>query len=185
MTGDIRNAHFRAVLSIVFRGSCVNLIYLGKARWRQIRILHPGFSVGLMWGWLLTDALMRPISPFICVISSDFQETLCLESRHSEPGIVPAFCLLLHRLNFMRLVPEPSLIMSLKIIFPDGHLASPLGVKIWLEGSSLLWTGPWCWACLAAVRGEHTLASEQWSTSAGILRSPQLPSQRGGDPSGR
>lgn len=141
MPGDIRNATFRAVLSTVFRGSCVNLTYLGKARCRQIRVLQPGFSVGLMWRWPLTDALMRAVSPFICVVSSDLQETLCLESRHSEPGLVPVFCLLLHRLNFMRLVPAPSLIMSLKLISPGGHLASPLGVKIWLEGGSLLWTG--------------------------------------------
>lgn len=85
----------------------------------------------------------------------------------------------------MKLVAEPSLVLSLKVISPDGRSASALGAMSWWEGGSLLWTGPCCWAGLTAGTREYTLGSEQGSLSAGTLPSTQLPSLRECDPMGR
>lgn len=63
---------------------------------------------------------------------------------------------------------EYSLIMLLNLIFPDDCLASHLGVKIWLECGSLLWTAQGGRISPAAGKGEYTLGSEQQSLFAGV-----------------
>lgn len=110
---------------------------------------------------ILTDDLNQSHFPFhLCCFLWTPGDT-CLRCKRSVPGIVPAFCLLLHRLNFVKFVTEHSLIMLLNFIFPDDSLASPLGVRIWLKCGSLLWTAHWGRASLAAGKGEYTLGSEQ------------------------
>ena len=58
--------------------------------------------------------------------------------------------------------------MLLNLIFPDDCLASPLGVKIWLECGSLLWTAHGERTSLGAGKGEYTLGSEQQALFAGV-----------------
>lgn len=159
-TSDMRNSNFFDMLFSWLHFLEVVLNYLGKARWRKIRASSTqsflqGFCCSYFNRWLKSVIFL-----FICAVSSELQETLCLRSRHSVPGIVPAFCLLLRRLNFVKLAAEHSLIMLLNLIFPDDCLASPLGVKIWLECGSLLWSAHWGRACLAA--GEY-IHSGQWA----------------------
>lgn len=169
-TSDVRNSDLCVILSIAFPGSCVNLIHLGMARWRKLSVSS---AQSLLWRiYVVADYFNRwfnrTVSPFICAISSELQETLCLGSRRSASGIVPAFCLLLHGLNFMKLVAEHFLIVSLNLISPHGHLASPLGVKICLKGGSLLWTA--CDAGPVLLREEE---STPWAASSGPrLRCP-------------
>lgn len=78
-----------------------------------------------------------------------------LETRYLAPRIATAFCLLLHSLNFMKLVAECSLIKSRNFVSSGGHWAPSLALKIWLKGGSLWWTSHWCWASLAVGRSRE------------------------------
>lgn len=146
----MRNSSCCAVLSMAFPGSCVHVIHLGKAGEGQCvcalsRVFYRISAVADSWFSQCNFCLSSV--PFLLD-----SRRYCLETRYLAPRIATAFCLLLHSLNFMKLVADCSLIKSRNFVSSGGHWAPSLALKIWVEGGSLWWTSHWCWASLAVGR---------------------------------
>ena len=98
----MRNSSCCAVLSMAFPGSCVHVIHLGKAGEGQCvcalsRVFYRISAVADSWFSQCNFCLSSV--PFLLD-----SRRYCLETRYLAPRIATAFCLLLHSLNFMKLI---------------------------------------------------------------------------------